>query len=104
MFPKPVKGSKIKKGSTDKADKLTKAEKPPKHLKRDEFDLEELAMALGEAKEDNQLRIFVIYRGEEPLRGIVTKLDANTKLIHIKDESRDIHKVHFLDILKVSSV
>ena len=76
--------------------------KEPKHPERDEFDLEELAIVLGEAKEENKLKVFTIYKMGEPLQGVVTKMDANTKLIHIQDKVRDIHKVHFLDILKVS--
>lgn len=103
-FPKPQKGVKTKKSSIGKVERVPSSKKPPKHLERDEFDLEELAFALEEAKEDNRLRTFVVYRGEEPLEGVVTKLDASTKLIHIRDQQRDIHKVHFLDILKVSSV
>lgn len=35
---------------------------------------------------------------------MVTEMDANTKLIHIKDKMMDIHKVHFLDILSVSNM
>ena len=31
-------------------------------------------------------------------------MDANTKLIHIRDTKMDVHKVHFLDILNVISV
>ena len=31
-------------------------------------------------------------------------MDANTKLIHIKDKYMNIHKVHFLDILKISDI
>lgn len=72
--------------------------KEPKHPDRDEFDLEEIANALTEAMEENQTKIFSIYKIEEPLTGTVTKMDANTKLIHIKDRFMGIHKVHFLDI------
>lgn len=104
MFPKPVKGAKNKRGSADKEEKVPSAKKPPKHIERDEFDLEELGNTLEEAKLDNKLRTFVIYRGDEPLTGVVTKIDSSTKLIHIKDEIRDIHKIHFLDILQVSGV
>ena len=31
-------------------------------------------------------------------------MDANTKLIHIKDKFMNVHKIHFLDILNVSLV
>lgn len=76
--------------------------KEPKHLKRDEFELEEIANALNEAKEESKLKVFTIYKMDEAVEGVVTKMDANTKLIHIQDEMKDIHKVHFLDVLKVS--
>ncbi|MFJ6210617.1 YolD-like family protein [Lysinibacillus sp. NPDC092081] len=76
--------------------------KEPKHLDRDEFDLEEIAYTLSEAHEENKTKIFTIYKKDEPLTGMVTKMDANTKLIHIKDKYMNIHKVHFLDILSVS--
>ncbi|MEG0259186.1 MAG: YolD-like family protein [Lysinibacillus sp.] len=78
--------------------------KEPKHLKRDEFELEEIAYSLTEAMEEASDKVFSIYKREEPLQGIVTKMDAGTKLIHIQDKLGDIHKVHFLDILKVSDV
>ena len=76
--------------------------KEPKHLDRDEFDLEEIAYTLTEAMEESKDKVFSIYKKDEPLTGMVTKMDANTKLIHIKDKMMDIHKVHFLDILSVS--
>lgn len=78
--------------------------KEPKHPDRDEFDLEEIANALTEAMEEKQTKIFSIYKRDEPLEGTVTKMDANTKLIHIKDKYMNIHKVHFLDILKISDI
>lgn len=78
--------------------------KEPKHPDRDEFDLEEIANTLTEAMQGNQTKTFAIYKQEDPLIGTVTKMDANTKLIHIKDKYMGIHKVHFLDILSVSDV
>lgn len=101
--PKPTKWSKPKK--LDKPSRTTPTPpKEKKHLDRDEFDLEELAVVLGEAKEENKLKVFTVYKTDEPLQGTVVKMDASTKLIHIQDKIRDIHKVHFLDILKVSDV
>ncbi|WP_193767145.1 YolD-like family protein [Lysinibacillus parviboronicapiens] len=86
-----------------KAKKETKTKKKePKHLDRDEFELEEIAYALTEAKEEQKYKVFSVYKKDEPLTGMVTNMDANTKLIHIKDKYMDIHKVHFLDILNVS--
>lgn len=78
--------------------------KDPKHPDRDEFDLEEIANALTEALEEKQTKVFSIYKCDEPLEGTITKMDANTKLIHIKDKYMNIHKVHFLDILKISDI
>lgn len=99
--PKPAKGSKPKK--LDKAQATTPApQKEKKHLDRDEFDLEEIAYALSEAKEGSRLKVFTVYKMEEPLQGTITKMDASTKLIHIRDKYTTVHKVHFLDILKVA--
>lgn len=104
MFPKPVKDARRNKSNVDKTEKVPSAKKPPKHIERDEYDLEELSISLEEAKKDSILRTFIIYRGDEPITGIVTNIDASTKLIHIRDQQRDIHKIHFLDILQVSGV
>lgn len=102
-IPKPTKGSKPKK--LDKQQTNTPAPpKAKKHLDRDEFELEELAAALNEAKEEGKQKVFTVYKREEPLEGVVTKMDGGTKLIHIQDQMHEIHKVHFLDILKVSDV
>ena len=92
-----------KRGDYIMAAKEKSSKKEPKHLKRDEFELEEIANALNEAKEEGEYKVFSIYKRGEQLEGIVTKMDANTKLIHIKDKYTDVHKVHFLDILKVSN-
>lgn len=78
--------------------------KEPKHLDRDEFDLEEIAYALTEAMNESKYKAFSVYKKDEPLLGIVAKMDANTRLIHIKDKYRIVHKVHFLDILSISDV
>ncbi|MGE7021969.1 YolD-like family protein [Solibacillus cecembensis] len=102
-IPKPAKGSKPKK--LDKPQRTTPSPpKEKKHLDRDEFELEEIAVALGEAKEEKKLKVFTVYRMEEHLQGAIIKMDANTKLIHIRDKVYGVHKVHFLDILKVSDV
>lgn len=78
--------------------------KEPKHPDRDEFDLEEITNTLIEVMDGNQIKIFTIYKRDDQLTGTVTKMDANTKLIHIKDKYMNIHKVHFLDILKISDI
>lgn len=80
-----------------------KPKQPPKHPERDEFELEELGYSLSEAMEDGRYRMFAVYNKSGSLEGKVTRLDTNTKLIHIQDKFKDIHKVHFLDILSVSN-
>ena len=73
-------------------------------LFRDEFELEELASTLDEAKEEGTYKVFSVYLRDEPLVGIVKKMHGNTKLIHIQDKWRDIHKVHFLDRLDAKNL
>ena len=85
-FPKPSKSKKSVK----------------KHPDRDEFELEELSMALEEAKESGNTYSFAVFNHEDPIVGKVTKMDANTKLITI-ERYMDQHKVHFLDVLKVNT-
>ncbi|WP_445477965.1 hypothetical protein ACULLL_16515 [Lysinibacillus irui] len=51
---------------------------------------------------EKQIKVFSVYKLDENLEGTITKMDANTKLIHIKDKYLNIHKVHFLDILSIS--
>ena len=92
------------KSSIKKVPDFKKKEIPPKHPVRDEFELEELAYTLGEAKEEGTYKVFSVYLRDEPLVGIVKKMDGNTKLIHIQDKWRDVHKVHFLDILNVKNL
>ncbi|TBV84315.1 YolD-like family protein [Lysinibacillus sp. OL1] len=81
-----------------------KPKQPPKHPERDEFDLEELGYSLSEALEDCKFRMFAVYNKSGSLEGKVTKMDPNTKMIHIQDKYMDVHKVHFLDILSVSNL
>lgn len=101
--PKPTKGSKPKKLDKPSRTQSTPV-KEPKHLERDEFDLEDIAYTLAESLEGNKVYTYTIYKHDEQLEGTVVKMDASTKLIHIKDRYMGIHKVHFLDILKVSDV
>ena len=102
-IPKPSKASKKRKLEKSTIIDFPKNKKEPKHLIRDEFELEEIAQALNEAKEENSIKIFSVYKRGEPIRGTVIKMDTNTKLIHIQSEMQVIHKVHFLDILSVSN-
>jgi len=82
--------------------KTATKKKEPKHPDRDEFELEEIANALTKAMAEKQIKDFSVYKRDENLEGTITKMDANTKLIHIKDRYMGIHKVHFLDILSIS--
>jgi len=99
---KSTKNSKMKKLEEQRAQ--SRPAKEPKHLPRDEFDLEEIAYVLSESMQENKIYTYTIYKHDELLEGTVVKMDANTKLIHIKDRDMGIHKIHFLDILKVSDV
>ncbi|WP_312507602.1 hypothetical protein, partial [Lysinibacillus sp.] len=65
--------------------KTPSKKKEPKHPDRDELDLEEITNTLTEAMGEKQSKVFSIYKRDETLEGTVTKMDANTKLIHIKD-------------------
>ena len=103
--PVPKVAEKTKSKKKDPSKKVAeKPKQPPKHPERDEFDLEELAYSLGEAKEDSRYRVFAVYNQDEPLLGKVTKMDSSTRLIHIQDKYFNVHKVHFLDILSVSNL
>ena len=99
---KSTKNSKMKKLDEQRA--KSRPTKEPKHLARDEFDLEEIAYVLSESMQENKIYTYTIYKRDELLEGTVVKMDASTKLIHIKDRDMGIHKIHFLDILKVSDV
>lgn len=102
--PKPPKKNRSKKDNSPKIERIPTANRPRMHLERDEFELEELATILNESKEDGQIKEFFIYRKNEGLKGRVTSMDPNTKLIHITDSRNEVHKIHFLDILKVNNV
>ena len=45
----------------------------PKHLERDEWDLEEVAYNLNETKENKEIKDYLIYQFEQQLRGEVTE-------------------------------
>ncbi|MGE7113962.1 YolD-like family protein [Lysinibacillus sp. NPDC047702] len=103
--PVPKVAEKTKSKKKDPSKKVAeKPKQPPKHPERDEFDLEELAFSLSEAFEEKKYKMFAVYNQDEPLSGKVTKMDSNTKLIHIQDKYFNVHKVHFLDILSVSNM
>lgn len=83
---------------------MTAIPKPSKKRKdsrpsRDEFELMEMAEKLEEARESSQQLDFTIWRRTEGFRGVVTKMDASTQSVHIRDRMGDLIKVPFLDIL-----
>jgi len=74
----------------------------PKRPTRDEFELEELGNQLVEAKQEGNEVKLIVWGMEEPVCGVVTELDARTRMVHI-DRFGEAHKVPFLDIMKVQS-
>lgn len=72
----------------------------PKRPTRDEFELEEIANQLIEAKEEDSEVVLTVWGMEESVRGRVTKLDPQTRLIHVEHYG-ETKKIPFLDILKV---
>lgn len=69
---------------------------------RDEFELEEIAEALKEAKEGKFEVVLTLWE-KEPVQGKVIKMDGQTQLIHV-EKNVVTTKVLFKDILKVSSL
>lgn len=84
LLPKPSKKKKVSRPS------------------RDEFELEEIAESLKEAKEGNYDVVLTLW-SKDPIQGRITKMDGQTQLIHI-ERNFDTTKVPFKDILKVSSL
>ncbi|MFL0365394.1 YolD-like family protein [Pseudobacillus sp. 179-B 2D1 NHS] len=83
-----------------KAKKQTKPQRPV----RDEFELEEIAYQLTEAFTEKTEVVLSVWKVGEPIQGKVTKMDGQTKLIHVEEKYGDVKKVPFVDILAVSSV
>ncbi|GEM_PF-592621 len=82
----------------DKPGKKYKVKRPT----RDEFELEELADQLTEAKREETEVVLTVWGREEAVRGTITEMDARTSLVHVFRHSETV-KVQFLDIMKVSS-
>lgn len=80
-----------------KPKKVKKASRPS----RDEFEMEELGNAIEEAYREKIEVIMTIWK-REPLKGNITKLDGQTKTVHIQS-GYDTHRVKFNNILKVES-
>ena len=63
--------------------------------------LDELCHQLLEAQEENsEIQLSVWKR--DPIAGKLIKLDGQTNLVHIANDS-GVHKIPFLDILKVGT-
>ena len=84
--------------SVPKPSKKTKKQRPS----RDEFELEEIAQALVEAKDEKTEVVLTLWE-KEPVQGIITKLDGQTKLIYV-EKGYETVKVKFNDIMKISNV
>ncbi|GIO33147.1 hypothetical protein J2TS6_42880 [Paenibacillus albilobatus] len=67
---------------------------------RDDFELQELAEQLDEARESRTQLSFTIWRKPNTVKGIVTKMDPGTQRVHIQTSYEGILKVPFLDILR----
>lgn len=76
--------------------------KVPKRPTRDEFELEELGNQLVEAKDEDAEVLLTVWGMEEQVRGLITKMDSRTKLVHVSRHGEE-KKVPFLDIMKVES-
>jgi len=71
----------------------------PKRPVRDEFELDELAGRLYDAMEEGYELVLTIWGRNEPVRGRITKLDADTKRVHVQ-RFGDTRKIPFLDIMR----
>lgn len=78
------------------------SKKIPKRPTRDEFELEELANQLTEAKDEDSEILLTVWGYDEKVRGRISKMDSRTKLIHVQ-HNEDTRKVPFMDIMKVES-
>lgn len=71
---------------------------------RDEFELQELAEKLSNAKEERTQLVFTIWRSNEQVQGVIDKMDATTQRVHIQTRDKGLLKVLFIDILSVDIV
>lgn len=74
----------------------------PKRPTWDEYELEELANILALAKEEDSELVLTVWGEPEPIRGRITKLDPNTKRVHVQ-RFGEVKKIPFLDIMKAES-
>lgn len=77
--------------------------KKPARPTRDEFELEDIANSLSEAHNEKLEVILNVWKRDEPVQGVVAKMDGNTKLIHIEQFTETL-KIPFKDIMNVQNV
>ncbi|GIO33283.1 hypothetical protein J2TS6_44240 [Paenibacillus albilobatus] len=83
-----------------KPGKKTKSSRPS----RDDFELQELAEKLEEAKESNARLNLTVWRMPEQVQGTIDKLDPGTQRVHIQTRFDGMLKVPFIDILSAERV
>lgn len=71
---------------------------------RDDFELQELAEQLAEAKENAAPLNFTLWRKMEKVQGVVVDMDPRTQRVHIQTRYSGVLKVLFIDILKTEVV
>ncbi|MEV3587387.1 YolD-like family protein [Paenibacillus larvae] len=76
--------------------------KGPKRSTRDDFELEEIGNLIQEAYDQKTIVSLKVWGKEEPVRGRITKLDTQTRRVHVSMHGEE-SKIPFLDIMKVSS-
>ncbi|WP_372636633.1 YolD-like family protein [Cohnella sp.] len=81
-----------------KPGKSYKAKRPT----RDEFELEELADQLTEAKNEEIEVALIVWGMDETVCGTIMEMDSRTTLVHVYRHGETI-KVPFLDIMRVSN-
>ena len=69
---------------------------------RDEFELEELANKLMEAYNEKTELVLTVWGMNEPVRGKIVKLDADTKRVHVQ-RFGEVKKIPFLDIMSAET-
>lgn len=75
--------------------------KVPKRPTRDEFVLEEIGNQLSEAFYEASTIVLTVWGREEPVRGVISKMDSRTGRVHM-ETAAGIDKVPFMDIMNVS--
>ncbi|MEC0241952.1 YolD-like family protein [Paenibacillus dokdonensis] len=80
--------------------KKSKATRPT----RDDFELQELAEKLEEAKENHTRLNLTVWRMPEQIQGMIDKLDSGTQKVHVQTRYDGLLKIPFIDIMKAFNV